>query len=94
MASWVQTARNWAKRGVDDPKFAAKLKARRNAVMDASLSAGGLNQITSASKNGISTTISGGDSLSPQDELSALTKACEWVEVGFIPSTSRGYGRF
>jgi hypothetical protein len=94
MANWVQTARDWARRGIDDPKFASKLKARRNAVSDASLTAGGLQQITSASKNGVSTTINGGTSLSPQEEMAALTRACEWVDLGCVPSQSRSFGRF
>jgi hypothetical protein len=94
MANWTQAARDWAKRGVTDPKFAAKLKARRDEVSDASLTAGGLQQITSASKNGVSTTINGGTSLGPQEEMAALQLACEWVAAGVVPSRTRGYGRF
>jgi len=94
MANWIQTARDWARHGLKSPQFAAKLVKRRDELFDASLSAGGLDQITSASKNGVSQTINGGSSMSPSEELAALQRACEWIDAGLVPSQSRGLGRF
>lgn len=95
-ANWIQFARDIAKVGIDSPKQAAKIKARRDALFAASLTDGGLDKIQSSSKNGVSFSVqSGGDnSLSKREELSALQKACEWIDAGFVPSQTTGYGRF
>lgn len=92
MASWVQVARDWAKGGIDNPKFAKLVKQRRDELFTASLTAGGLDKMTSATKNGVSMGMEVG--LSGPETLAALTRACEWIEAGFIPSQSTGYGRF
>jgi len=95
MANWVQTARDWARRGIASPKFAAKLCARRDTLFDASLADGGLDKPISASKNGVSMQLeSGGRTLSIQDEMAALQRACEWIDQGAVPSQSKQWGRF
>lgn len=93
-ANWVMQARNWAKRGLANPKFAAKLKARCDALYDASLTAGGLDKPISASKNGISMQIDSGSSMSIQEEMAALERAIEWIDAGFVPSQTKSFGRF
>jgi len=96
MANWIQWARDMAVIGLKDPKVAVKIKTRRDELLSATLTDGGLDKLQSASKNGVSQTIqTGGNSaFSKSDELAALQQACEWIEQGAVPSRSRAMGRF
>jgi len=92
----VQYARDIARIGISSPKSAAKIKARRDSLFAASLTDGGLDKLQSSSKNGVSLTVQTGNShsLSVIDELAALQRACEWIDLGCVPSQSRSFGRF
>jgi len=95
-ANIYQWARDLATVGLCDPKKAVKIKARRDVLFDATLTEGGLDKVQSASKNGVSYTVQTGqnNSFSKSDELAALTKACEWIDAGMVPSRTHSYGRF
>ena len=95
-ANWIQWARDVARAGLRDPKKAVAIKARRDELFDATLTAGGLDKIQSSSKNGVSLTVQtgGNNAMSVVDELAALTRACEWIDAGAVPSQSRALGRF
>ena len=95
-ANWVQWARNVATRGIADASLVPTIKARRDELFAASLTDGGLDKLQSSSKNDVSYTVQtgGSQSMSKAEELSALMKACEWIDAGVVPSQSRSYGRF
>ena len=92
MAGWQQVARDWAKIALENDTFAEALRARRDELATASLQAGGLDSVTQATKNAISMGKAVG--LSGPDTLAALTKAVAWLDLGVIPSQSRGFARF
>lgn len=87
-----RVAREWAKAAMADAVIAATLRKNHRALILQSMSPGGLNTITQATKNGVNIGKSMG--LSVQDTMTAFGKAIEWVELGAIPCQSRAYGRF
>ena len=88
----MQVAREWARAGIDDASIAAKLRANHRALILQSMEPGGLNTVTTATKNGVSMGKAMG--LSTPDTLTAFGKAIEWINIGFIPCQSRSLGRF
>lgn len=87
-----QVARQWAKHGMANARFAAQLSQRYNALMTQSIAEGGLDKVTSATKNGVSMAKQVG--LSVPDAMEAMGQALEWIECGIIPCQSRSLGRF
>lgn len=92
MMAWDQIARDWAKGALDDPEFAELLRERKSAMLRQSIAAGGLDTVTSATKNAVSMGKQVG--LSAPETLAALTRAVEWLDLGYISSRSRGMARF
>jgi hypothetical protein len=67
-------------------------KAFDSAMAGGALTRGGLDSITSGTKNGV--TMKRLVQLAENDRLTALRIASQWIEAGFIPSQSRSLGRF
>ena len=91
-ASLQQVARQWAKYGIGNDKFAALLSARYGALMEQSISEGGLDKVTSATKNGVSMAKQVG--LSVPEAMQAMGLALDWIGIGYVPTQSRSFGRF
>ena len=87
-----QVAREWAKAGLYDAQIAAKLDTNYRALVSQSLDPGGLATVTSATKNGVSMGKAMG--LSVPETLTAMGRAIEWINLGYIPCQSRSLGRF
>lgn len=92
MANTLQVAREWAKAGMCDPVIAAKLRTNHRALILQSMEPGGLNTVTSATKNGVSMGKTMG--LGIADTLTAMSRAIEWMDLGYVPQQSRSLGRF
>lgn len=88
----LQVARDWAKAGIRDGSIAASLATYHRALVLQSMSPGGLNTVTSATKNGVSMGKSMG--LDVADTMTAMGYALDWIETGYVPCQSRSYGRF
>ena len=91
-ASVSQVARQWAKHGIGNAKFAESLFAAYDALMTQSISPGGLDKVTSATKNGVSMAKNVG--LSVPDAMEAMGLALDWITAGIVPCQSRSVGRF
>jgi hypothetical protein len=91
-ANVQQVARQWAKHGIGNDKFAALLATRYNALMEQSIADGGLDKVTSATKNGVSMAKQVG--LSVPEAMQAMGLALDLIEAGIIPCQSRAFGRF
>jgi len=87
-----QVAREWAKAGLCDAGIAAKLRTNYRALILASMEPGGLATVTSATKNGVSMGKTMG--LSITETLTAMGRAVEWIELGYVPCQLRSLGRF
>lgn len=93
MGSQVTTAAAiWARAGLKSGKKAALIKERYDALFTQSLTAGGLDTVTQATKNSVSMGKSVG--LSVIETMEALGRALEWIDAGAVPSQTRSYGRF
>jgi hypothetical protein len=92
MGDVLQVARIWAKAGINDAQIAATLAKQHRAMVMQSMSPGGLNTVTSATKNGVSMGKTMG--LSIPDTMEAMGYALGWIENGCIPCQSRSLGRF
>jgi hypothetical protein len=88
----ITAAKVWAKAGLRDPAFTACLRQAHTAMLTQSISAGGLDSVTSATKNGVTMTKSIG--LKPLEGMEAMGIALDWIAMGRVPSTSRALGRF
>ncbi len=92
-ASVYQVARNlfaWAK---DNAKRTAQIQsAFDDAVAGGALTKGGLDSITSATKNSV--TMSKMVGMNENDRQTALRLAVQWLAAGYAPATSRSLGRF
>lgn len=91
-AKTLQVAREWARAGLSDPVIAAKLRANHRALILQSMEPGGLSSVTQATKNGVSMGKTMG--LAVADTLTAMGRAMEWIELGFVPQQSRSLARF
>lgn len=94
MAASVHTvARNlyyWAK---GNPARMADIQtAFDSAVSGGALSKGGMDSVTSATKNGV--TMQKMVGLHEGDRQTALRLALQYLEAGILPSSSRAFGRF
>tara|TARA_B110000503_G_C7096186_1_gene391708 strand:+ start:789 stop:1067 length:279 start_codon:yes stop_codon:yes gene_type:complete len=85
-------ARAWGNQAIKDGKFAALLKTRYRALMTQSISDGGLDKVTSATKNGVSMGKMVG--LTVPQVIEAMSKAIAYAELGYVIQTSRTLGRF
>jgi len=86
-ANAQQVARTWAKHALCNPAFAAALEENHAALMLQSISTGGLDSVTSATKNGVTMAKSVG--LSVADTMAAMGWALEWMRNGYVPASSR-----
>ena len=88
----ISVAKTWAKAGLRDPAFAVALRNAYSAMLTQSIATGGLDVVTSATKNGVSMTKTIG--LKPLEGMDAMGIALDWIALGVVPSTSRALGRF
>ena len=88
----TSAAKIWAKGGMTSRANAALIRKRYDALFAQSLTAGGLDTVTNATKNSVTMGKSMG--LSVIETLEALSKAVEWIDAGTVPSQSRSLGRF
>lgn len=91
-AKTLQVAREWARAGICDPVIAAKLRTNHRALILQSMEPGGLATVTSATKNGVSMGKTMG--LGIPETLTAMGRALEWIDLGYVPCQSRSLGRF
>lgn len=82
----------WATQGLKNVQFANLLRKRYNELLTASISDGGLDKVTSATKNGVSMGKQVG--LSVPDTMEAMSKALSFIDLGIVPYTNRTLGRF
>ena len=82
----------WAAQGLKNVQFANLLRKRYNDLLIASISEGGLDKVTSATKNGVSMGKQVG--LSVPETMEAMNKAISYIDLGLVPYTTRTYGRF
>ena len=82
----------WAKGALSNPRSAGLIRARYDALFAQSLTAGGLDTVTQATKNSVSMGKAIG--LSVIETLEALGMAKDWIDAGSIPCQSRSLGRF
>ena len=88
----ITAAKAWAKAGLRDPSFAVCLRDAYSAMLRQSIAAGGLDVVTSATKNGVSMAKQVG--LSVPEAMQAMGLAIDWIDAGIIPCQSRAFGRF
>jgi len=82
----------WAKGALRNPSQTRVIRSRYDSLFAQSLTAGGLNTVTNASKGSTSMGMAMG--LSVVETLEALGMAVGWIEAGSIPCQSRSLGRF
>jgi hypothetical protein len=82
----------WGNQGLKNVQFANLLRKRYNDLLIASISEGGLDKVTSATKNGVSMGKQVG--LSVPETMEAMNKAISYIDLGLVPYTTRTYGRF
>lgn len=87
-----QVSRMWAAQGLKNAQFATLLRKRYNDLLIASISEGGLDKVTSATKNGVSMGKQVG--LSVPETMEAMSKAISYIDLGIVPYTNRTLGRF
>jgi hypothetical protein len=92
MADAQTVAKLWARQALGNEAFRKLLKTRYDALLIQSLSDGGLDKVTSATKNGVSMGKQVG--LSIMDTMEAMEMALAYVELGVVPQTTRTLGRF
>lgn len=85
-------SRMWATQGLKNVQFANLLRKRYNDLLTASISDGGLDKVTSATKNGVSMGKQVG--LSVPETMEAMSKAISYIDLGIVPYTRRTIGRF
>ena len=88
----MTVAATWAKAGMRDREISDTLQTNYRALVLQSMAAGGLNTVTTATKNGVSMGKTMG--LSIPDTMDAMRTALEWIELGYVPCRSRSLGRF
>lgn len=87
-----EVSRMWATQGLKNVQFANLLRKRYNDLLIASISEGGLDKVTSATKNGVSMGKQVG--LSVPETMEAMSKAISYIDLGIVPYTRRTLGRF
>ncbi len=87
-----RVSRMWAAQGLKNVQFANLLRKRYNELLTASISEGGLDKVTSATKNGVSMGKQVG--LSVPETMDAMSKAISFIDLGIVPYTTRTLGRF
>jgi len=87
-----ELARTWAKGAILSRKNYGLVKAYYEELFAASLEAGGLDSMTTGTKNAVSMGKQVG--LSIPEILMALQRALEWADQGCIPSRTSSFGRF
>jgi len=85
-------SRIWGSQGVKNVQFANLLRKRYSDLLIASISDGGLDKVTQATKNGVSMGKQVG--LSVPDTMEAMSKAISYIDLGVVPYTKRTLGRF
>jgi len=85
-------SRMWAAQGLKNVQFANLLRKRYNDLLIASISEGGLDKVTTATKNGVSMGKQVG--LSVPETMEAMSKAITYIDLGIVPYNKRTLGRF
>lgn len=91
MADIVSLAQDFYDEAVEDPAFAAALKAARKSLLSGMISGGTYGSIVTAGKNGANYTIR--IDVSTEDRRKALKLAVQGLNTGFRPSRTY-YARF
>ena len=87
-----EVARNLFHYANGNPQRIAGIKSAFDAAMGGALSKGGMDSITSATKNGV--TMAKLVGLNEVERQTSLRMAIEFLGIGFVPSSSRSLGRF
>jgi len=87
-----EVARNLFQYANGNPQRIAGIKTAFDAAMGGALTKGGMDSITSATKNGV--TMAKLVGLNETERQTALRMAMEYLGNGFVPSSSRSLGRF
>ena len=87
-----EVARNLFHYANGNPQRIAWIKSAFDAAMGGALSKGGMDSITSATKNGV--TMAKLVGLNEVERQTALRMAMEYLNIGFVPTSSRSLGRF
>ena len=87
-----EVARNLFHYANGNPPRIAGIKSAFDAAMGGALSKGGMDSITSATKNGV--TMAKLVGLNEVERQTALRMAMEYLNIGFVPASSRSLGRF
>ena len=88
----MSVATTWAKAAMRDREISDTLQTNYRALVLQSMASGGLNAVTSATKNGVSMGKAVG--LSIPDTMEAMRQALDWIELGYVPGRSRSIARF
>lgn len=87
-----EVARNLFHYANGNPQRIAGIKSAFDACMGGALTKGGMDSITSATKNGV--TMAKLVGLNEVERQTALRMAMEYLGNGFVPVSSRSLGRF
>ena len=87
-----EVARNLFYYANGNPQRIAGIKAAFDAAMGGALTKGGMDSIMQATKNGV--TMQKMVGLNEGERQTALRMAMEYLNIGFVPSSSRSLGRF
>ena len=87
-----EVARNLFHYANGNPQRIVGIKSAFDAAMGGALSKGGMDSITSATKNGV--TMAKLVGLNEVERQTALRMAMEYLNIGFVPASSRSLGRF
>jgi hypothetical protein len=87
-----EVARNLFHYANGNPQRIAGIKSAFDSAMAGPLTKGGMDSITSATKNGV--TMAKLVGLNETERQTALRMAMEYLNIGFVPTSSRSLGRF
>ena len=87
-----EVARNLFHYANGNPQRIAGIKSAFDAAMGGALNKGGMDSITQATKNGV--TMQKLVGLNEVERQTALRMAMEYLNIGFVPASSRSLGRF
>lgn len=87
-----EVARNLFYYAQGNPQRVASIRSAFDASVSGALTKGGMDSITSATKNSV--TMQKMIGLNESDRQNALRWALDYLQYGFVPAQSRSIGRF
>lgn len=87
-----EVARNLFRYANGNPSRIREIRKAFDEAMAGALTKGGMDNITNATKNGVGMTKFVG--LNEEQRQAALGMAIDWLDAGFVPSSSRSFARF